>query len=248
MNYDFAQIPHTLHSFSGLPDTVKIMPKIPLFPLPETVVFPGMTLPLYVFEERYKRMIRDCVENNQRRLVIVLAKPQLTQVEISDALDDIPPPLNHYDIGTYVDIISVSENPDGSYNILTHGQERCRVELADQLAVTEADGSKSYLYYSEDAPETLQRDDPNLERVSAWDTLDTFRAYAKTFFAFDALKQIEEALPDDLLYQSSFICANLRVPASERQEMLEASSLVARFELAQRLMQEYLAAHDADKV
>ena len=225
------------------------MAKLPLFPLPETVVFPGMTLPLYIFEERYKRMVKDCVESNQRRLVIVLAKPQtLTQAEINDYLDDVPLPLNHYDIGTFVDILSVSENPDGSYNILTHGQGRCRIELADQLAVTEADGSTSYLYYSEDKPEMLKRDDPNLERVSAWDTLDTFRAYAKTFFAFDALKQIEESLPEDLLYQASFICANLRVPADERQKLLEAPSLTKRFELVQEMMKVRLEAHDADKV
>ena len=50
------------------------MAKLPLFPLPETVVFPGMTLPLYIFEERYKRMVKDCVESNQRRLVIVLSQ------------------------------------------------------------------------------------------------------------------------------------------------------------------------------
>ena len=225
----------------------KVMAKLPLFPLPETVVFPGMTLPLYIFEERYKRMVKDCVESNQQRLVIVLAKERAKASEMSDPLDDIILPIT-YDVGTYVDILSVSENPDGSYNILTHGQERCRVELADQLAVSEADGSTSYLLYSEDKPEALGRDDPNVERVSAWDTLDTFRTYAQTFFAFDALKQIEEALPDDLLYQASFICANLRVPAHERQEMLETSSLVARFELAQQLMQKHLEAHDADKV
>ena len=114
--------------------------------------------------------------------------------------------------------------------------------------MTEADGSTRYLYYSEDKPEALRRDDPNVERVSAWDTLDTFRSYAQTFFAFDALKQIEEALPDDLLYQASFICANMRVPSPKRQQLLEVDSLVGRFELAQRLMQEHLEAHDADKV
>ena len=223
------------------------MAKLPLFPLPETVVFPGMTLPLYIFEERYKRMVKDCVENNQQRLVIVLAKNVSATSRIGDSLDEVILPVT-YDVGTYVDILSVSENPDGTYNILTHGQERCRIELADQLAVTEADGSTSFLYYSEDNPEALERDDPNVERVSAWDTLETFRTYAQTFFAFDALKQIEEALPDDLLYQASFICANLRVPAPERQEMLETPSLVARFESAQQLMQERLEAHDADKV
>ena len=46
---------------------------LPLFPL-KTVLFPGMVLPLHIFEERYKLMIGHCMEDNQpfgaqRRLV-----------------------------------------------------------------------------------------------------------------------------------------------------------------------------------
>src|SRR6476646_8248404 len=37
------------------------MPEIPLFPL-STVLFPGGTLPLHIFEERYKLMISECME------------------------------------------------------------------------------------------------------------------------------------------------------------------------------------------
>jgi ATP-dependent Lon protease len=45
-------------------------------------------------------------------------------------------------------------------------------------------------------------------------------------------------LPDDPLYQASFLCVNLRVPALDRQALLEAPSLVARLELAQILMRQ----------
>ncbi|MBS3966024.1 MAG: hypothetical protein KGZ60_02045, partial [Truepera sp.] len=96
-------------------------------------------------------------------------------------------------------------------------------------------------YYSiEDRPYPLVRGDPNLEQVAAWDALDTFRRYAQRFFDAGAQEQLEEAIPDDLVYQASFICANLRVPAVARQAMLEAPSLIARFQSAQRLMQEHL--------
>jgi len=210
--------------------------EFPLFPLPETVVFPGMTLPLFIFEERYKRMVRECVEANQRRIVIVLAKPQAN-------LSDGGPGPSIYEVGSFVDILSVSENPDGTFNILTHGQGRCRAQVSRSQPVKEADGTIRYLHYSKNRPYPLGRDDPNLERVAAWDALDTFREYAQTFFAFDALKQIEESLPEDLLYQASFVCANVRVPAEERQRMLEAPSLVARFETAQQLMWERLSVH-----
>ncbi len=204
--------------------------QLPLFPL-SLAVFPGMTLPLHIFEERYKKMVRDCVEQNQRRFVIVLAKPA---VDISDR--DAP----LYDVGSFVDILTVSENPDGTYDMLAHGQERCKVRVTERESVQEMDGSTRGLLYTAEEAYPLGRGDPNLERVAAWDALDTFREYARTFFTPDAAEQIDEALPDDLVYQASFICANLRVPVTSRQVMLEAPSLTERFNVAQRLMQELL--------
>jgi ATP-dependent Lon protease len=201
--------------------------KFPLFPLPETVVFPGMTLPLFIFEERYKQMIKDCVDNDQRRIAIVLAKPQ---ADISDVT------ASTHVVGSVTDILSVSENPDGTYYILVHGQERCRIGNIDNQ-------SRTYLSIDH-RPYKLERGDPNVEQVTAWDAIETFREYAKVFFTFDALKQIEDSLPEELIYQASFICANIRIPAEERQILLEAPSLIDRFRYAQKLMRERIAAHD----
>lgn len=201
------------------------MAPLPLFPLPETVVFPGMTIPLYIFEERYKQMVKDLLERDRPRLVIVLARPRGHLTDGTVAV---------YGVGAYVDLIKVAENMDGTYNILVHGQERCKVEAID---------TTSHPYYSiDDRPYPLVRGDPNLERVAAWDALDTFRLYAKKFFTLSAQEQLEEALPEDLVYQASFICANIRVPAASRQVMLEAPSLTERFQIAQKLMQERLEA------
>jgi ATP-dependent Lon protease len=205
--------------------------KYPLFPLPETVVFPGMTLPLFIFEERYKQMIKDCVDNDQRRVAIVLAKPQ---ADISDG-GNIAEAGTHA-VGSFTDILSVSENPDGTYYILVHGQERCRIGTID---------SESQPYYSIDKRTyTLERGDPNLERVTAWDALETFSTYAKTFFADEAQQQIEDSLPEELVYQASFICANIRVSAEQRQSLLEAPSLIDRFKYAQKLMRERVESHE----
>lgn len=199
---------------------------LPLFPLPETVVFPGMTLPLFIFEERYKAMVKDAIEARRQRLVIVLAR---SSARLSDGV-----PVTH-EVGAHVDLVSVAENADGTYNILVHGQGRCWVRGVDRT---------SHPYYSvEDHPYPLGRGDPNQEQVAAWDALDVFRDYAKQTFAFDALSQIEKAMPSDAVHQASFICANLRVPAASRQVLLEASSLIERFGLAQKLMQEQLKQH-----
>lgn len=214
------------------------MTDLPLFPLPELVVFPGMTLPLFIFEERYRRMVQECVETSQRRIVLVLAPPVQ---KISDA----PELQGIAGVGSYVDILSVMENADGTFHILTHGQERCRVKPARSERVPTADGAVSYLHYTEDLPYPLGRSDPNSERLAAWDALEVFREYAGRFFAESAREQIEEALPDDLLFQASFICANVRLGASARQALLEAPSLVDRFALAQRLMREQLSAESS---
>lgn len=209
--------------------------KLPLFALPETVVFQGMTIPLVIFEERYKKMIRDCVEQEQRRFIVALSK---AHAEIRDTM------FSTHDVGAFVDILSATENTDGTYNIVVHGQERCRINIIDQVTVSEPDGSSSVLPYSEALPYPIERLDPNLERVAAWDTLETFREYAQTFFEPDVISQIEEALPEELVYQASFICANIRVPTESRQVLLEAPSLVVRFQLAQKLMLERLSSHE----
>jgi uncharacterized protein len=202
---------------------------LPLFPLPGTVVFPGMTVPLYIFEERYKKLVSVCLSQERPRFVITLAKAD-------EVIRDEETPF--YRVGTVVHILQVSQNPDGTYNLLGHGQERCLVE------VTELDGSSRPLFFSEDNDLALKRDDPNEERLAAWDALETFQKYAKQFFAFQAAQQIEEVMPEDLVYQASFICANIRVPSDSRQVLLEAPSLIARFQLAQKLMLERMAAHE----
>lgn len=193
-----------------------------------------MTVPLYVFEERYKRLVKLCIEQETRKFVITLSKDE-------SVIRDGQPPFHN--VGTFVHILQVAENPDGTYNLLGHGQGRCEIAVVDQEEVKDTDGSLRPLYLTEDSPYSLERGDPNLERVAAWDALDTFRDYAKMFFAFDALKQIEQVLPEDLMYQASFICANIRVPVDSRQVLLEAPSLTGRFQLAQKLMKERLSAH-----
>lgn len=207
---------------------------VPIFPLPSTVVFPGMRVPLYVFEARYKRLVRFCLELEEPIFAIALSHPD-------GVIRDGEAPF--FKTGSFVRIIELAESPDGSYTLLGYGEGRCRIRVSEREEVADADGSARTLYYSHEEAWPLVRGDPNLERVAAWDALDAFREYAKTFFAFDALRQIEEAMPDDPIYQASFICANLRVPVESRQVLLEAPSLTARLQLAQKLMLERLQAH-----
>lgn len=212
------------------------MADLPLFPL-DVVVFPGMTVPLHVYEERYKTLVRRALAAQDGRFVIALA-------DAGGSVGDSPAGLAAY--GAYVQILTREENADGTYQVLAHGQERCRIEIVRTDHVEDAGGDKRPLHFVADLPAPVVRSDPNAELVSAWDAIDTFRRYAETFFAFDALRQIDESLPEDPLYQASFVCANIRVPLASRQVLLEAPTLVARFELAKKLMEERLRAHRPD--
>ncbi|HQF70729.1 MAG TPA: LON peptidase substrate-binding domain-containing protein, partial [Promineifilum sp.] len=49
------------------------MYELPLFPL-NLVLFPGMPLPLHIFEERYKEMVADCLRENRPFGVVLIAE------------------------------------------------------------------------------------------------------------------------------------------------------------------------------
>lgn len=89
--------------------------ELPLFPL-NTVLFPGMALPLHIFEERYLLMVNDCLEGN-RHLGVLLAKAGLD----SEGLATV------YTVGTSALITHVDRLEDGGMDILTAGLERFRV-------------------------------------------------------------------------------------------------------------------------
>jgi len=190
--------------------------RLPLFPLPETVVFPGLLIPLYIFEERYKQMVRDLLAQGeeQRRFVITLA----TQG-------------GFHEVGGYVDLLAAAENPDGTFNIVCRGGERCRVEGVGVF-------DKNLYQTTFDLPFPLERSSRSEEIVAAWDALEAFRGYMAGVADPGALEEAIANLPDDPLYQASFLCVNLRVSALDRQALLEAPSLVARLELAQTLMRQ----------
>lgn len=206
--------------------------EFPIFPL-DVVAFPGMTVPLYVFEGRYRRLVRHALDADEPRFVLVLGRPRRHDGEA---------PAMHR-IGTLMHLVRVQEREDGTFEVVAHAGERVAVEPERHEDIPESDGSTRPLYFTPYLPQPLERSDPNEERVAAWDAIDAFRRYAAAAFAFDAQRQIDANMPDDPLYQASLICANLRVPSASRQILLEAPTLLARFGLAQKLIDERLAAH-----
>lgn len=89
-----------------------------LFPL-NVVLFPGMILPLHIFEERYKAMIRECLATEQS-FGVVLARSGRAQHPNVAGLN----PDDLYEVGTVARITAVENLKDGRMNLVTIGQDR----------------------------------------------------------------------------------------------------------------------------
>ncbi|HLE53259.1 MAG TPA: LON peptidase substrate-binding domain-containing protein [Anaerolineales bacterium] len=89
---------------------------LPLFPL-NTVLFPGMPLPLHIFEERYKRLIRDCLETHQPFGVVLIRKGYEANGPLAEP----------HEIGCTARIVDIQPLSDGRINIITLGENRFRI-------------------------------------------------------------------------------------------------------------------------
>jgi Lon protease-like protein len=95
-----------------------LSPVIPIFPLPNVVLFPGVFLPLHIFEPRYREMVGDALEGD-RVIGMVLLKPE----GLGDY--EVQPPI--YPVGCAGLITHVERLADGRFNIILRGLQKFRV-------------------------------------------------------------------------------------------------------------------------
>jgi Lon protease-like protein len=100
---------------------------LPLFPLPNVVLFPNVFLPLHIFEPRYREMVSDAIAGD-RMIGMVLLRPGW-----ENDYEGRPPV---FEIGSSGVITHFERLSDGRYNIILRGLERFRI--------LEEDASRSY--------------------------------------------------------------------------------------------------------
>src|SRR5687768_15089718 len=116
---------------------------IPIFPLEVTMLFPGVSRPLHIFEPRYRAMVADALKGD-RIIGMATLKPGFE----SDYAGR--PPI--YEIGCAGVITDVEELPGGRFNIVIRGLVKFRV--------TSEDNSRAYrLAHVEEMPEVLPEAD-----------------------------------------------------------------------------------------
>jgi uncharacterized protein len=191
--------------------------EIPLFPL-NTVLFPGATLPLHIFEDRYKEMIGACIDERRPFGVLLIRKG----FEVGDLAEP-------FEVGTTAHIARVDELEEGKMNLLCLGGKRFRT-----VKVTNND---PYLTGEVEFLETTATDDPKAKELSD-DAGSLFAEYVRLYLAMSNqwARSIEMPAEPDLL--ADFIGSRLGVNPQTKQRLLEELSTRTRLALEVQILGE----------
>lgn len=170
--------------------------ELPLFPLPEVVLFPGRPLPLHIFEFRYRIMMNTILESD-RRFGVLLYDPVRGQVS---------------NIGCCAEIVQYERLPDDRMKMFTLGQQRFRV----LEYVREKPYKVGLVEWMEDYPpeQDLRPLATEVEQLLQ----DVVRLSAKLTDQNIELPENIPELPTELSY---WVASNLYGVASEQQALLE---------------------------
>jgi len=192
---------------------------LPLFPL-STVLFPGMRLPLHIFEPRYRQLVADLLEQPEPRRfgVIAIRKGKETGVDGVAAL---------YDVGCVATVRQVESREDGRYDLLTVGTQRFRLLGLDKS-----------LPYLRGEIEPLP-DETGEAREAAYATLrvqEAFRGYLNLLVDRGGGVISVADLPDEPLLLSYIIAAAMIIDLPDRQSLLAAPDALARLKAERSLL------------
>jgi Lon protease-like protein len=185
--------------------------EIPLFPLPDLVLFPQVAVPLHIFEERYKLMINRCIDQEAVFGLVLLQRDEdAPQQESENTI---------HRVGVTARVVQVERIEDGRMNILCTGESRFRIE--------EFTASTPYwtgiVEFFEDDPE------PEAALTDAYDEVS--RLYRQAMELTSRLKEARipeldfPASPVGLSYMVSYI---LDLDSERKQELLVTTSTIVR--------------------
>lgn len=234
--------------------------RIPLFPL-NLVLFPGQTLPLHIFEERYKAMLKKCVsEQIPFGLVLVRDNSRFGRG-------------TPHQVGTYAIVTKVEEIPEGTcvvpaqhrgncYHIVCRGDERFRITALDRREAEYLVGEVD-TYPDEPAPApalamvarrvTEMFDDYYRHIIALMGGWQRPAAPGETTIMFDVSalaggqsRPADEgprivnvpALPSDPRALSHVVATELNVQPNVKQDLLECPSALARLQKEAEILAE----------
>jgi uncharacterized protein len=192
---------------------------LPLFPL-GTVLYPGLLLPLHVFEERYRQLVHDLMAQPEPWCfgVIAIREGRETGADGVSAL---------YEIGCTATVRQVIEQEDGRFYLITVGTQRFRLAELDQ--------SEPYLRGEVDIlPE--DSGDRAAARRAVQDVQSGFRAYLDALAERGATKVSTLDLPDEPVQLSYLVAASVIADLSDKQALLAQPDALHRLTTERALL------------
>jgi uncharacterized protein len=181
------------------------MMEMPLFPLKNVVLFPGMVLPLHIFELRYRKMINRCIDEQIPFGVVLIDQGQ----EVGDSAQP-------HVIGTAARIVRVERLDDGCMNITAVGTQRFRIiELKHNHSYLAGTVSQ---YPVVNGATKLASDLAQRLRPQVMDYVELLSRASNTNLRLDRL-------PEDPLTLAFMIAIALQVKAEDKQKVLEQSGI-----------------------
>lgn len=184
---------------------------LPLVPLRDVVVFPGMVVPLFVGREKSINALDSAMQEDKQIILVT----QRVASHDDPGHDDV------YQVGTLATVLQMLKLPDGTVKVLVEGKERVKLETSEE---------------NQDCVRAQVRLIPSIETPQAKSSV-LFRALKNQFEQYvklgkkvpadtvNAIKDIKE-----LSRLSDTIASHLAIDIQQKQEALELNELVARVE------------------
>jgi len=197
---------------------------LPLFPL-GAVLYPGMLLPLHIFEDRYRQLVRDLIDGPQPRRfgVIAIRKGRETGVDGVHSL---------YEVGCTATLRRVEEYPDGRFDLVTVGTQRFRLLALDQ--------TRPYLQGEIEILADEAFDQAEAEPLARAVQV-AFRAYVDALTEEGGAVVKIDDLPDEPTLLSFLVAAAMVIDLPERQRLLAEPDAVHRLGAQRSLLAREIA-------
>ncbi|MHB8574233.1 MAG: LON peptidase substrate-binding domain-containing protein [Dehalococcoidia bacterium] len=191
------------------------MPLIPLFPL-NTVLFPGATLPLHIFEPRYRLMLNECIDAEAPFGVVLIRGG----VEVGGEAQP-------HEIGTTARVARVERLPDGRMNLVSVGVRRFRIHSLDRS-----------LPYLRGEVEYCERDGEPEDATAAAATVvrDLYSAYFRLMLSLGGQWTGRVGVPGSPPILADFIGGRIEAEPALKQEMLEAPTVLRCLEIEREML------------
>ena len=186
-----------------------------LFPL-NTVLFPGCTLPLQIFEQRYLRLIKTCLRDNHGFVVILISAGK----EVGDTPET-------YSIGSYVEIVD--------WKMLDNGLFGITIEARHRVRVTNPCAQDDGLMTGEIVTLPLS-DEMDLDSISEIpDLVDTLKQLEQHPYIEKLTKEVDYTSTQDVCHKLSQL---LPVDPLVKQSLLEINNTAEKIDKLRQLIQQ----------